>query len=71
LGTLRKLARFYGARVLDSFRPSQTNPYLGRPKDRKKLNADHGVQVELLALFVMADSYDRQPGKYGFHGTTS
>ena len=49
VGTLRKLARFYGVSVLDFFQPSKTNPYLVRPKDRKKLNADHGVQMELLA----------------------
>ncbi len=49
VGTLRKLARFYKINVLDLFQPSETNPYLVRPKDRKKLSAGRGVQMELLA----------------------
>jgi transcriptional regulator with XRE-family HTH domain len=49
VGTLRKLARFYKINVLDLFQPSETNPYLVRPKDRKKLTAGRGVQMELLA----------------------
>jgi DNA-binding transcriptional MerR regulator/mannose-6-phosphate isomerase-like protein (cupin superfamily) len=49
VGTLRKLARFYKINVLDLFQPSDTNPYLVRPKDRKKLAAGKGVQMELLA----------------------
>lgn len=49
VGTLRKLARFYNLNVLDLFQPSETNPYLVRPKDRKKLSAGRGVQMELLA----------------------
>jgi DNA-binding transcriptional MerR regulator/mannose-6-phosphate isomerase-like protein (cupin superfamily) len=49
VGTLRKLARFYKINVLDLFQPSETNPYLVRPKDRKKLNAGRGVEMELLA----------------------
>lgn len=49
VGTLRKLARFYRINVLDLFQPSETNPYLVRPKDRKKLSAGRGVQMELLA----------------------
>lgn len=49
VGTLRKLARFYKINVLDMFQPSETNPYLVRPKDRKKLSAGRGVQMELLA----------------------
>jgi DNA-binding transcriptional MerR regulator/mannose-6-phosphate isomerase-like protein (cupin superfamily) len=49
VGTLRKLAHFYKINVLDLFQPSQTNPYLVRPKDRKKLGAGPGVQMELLA----------------------
>ncbi|MGZ4788631.1 MAG: cupin domain-containing protein [Terriglobales bacterium] len=49
VGTLRKLARFYDINVLDLFEPSETNPYLVRPKDRKKLSAGRGVQMELLA----------------------
>lgn len=49
VGTLRKLARFYNINVLDLFQPSETNPYLVRPKDRKKLTAGRGVRMELLA----------------------
>jgi DNA-binding transcriptional MerR regulator/mannose-6-phosphate isomerase-like protein (cupin superfamily) len=49
VGTLRKLAHFYKINVLDLFQPSQTNPYLVRPPDRKKLSAGPGVQMELLA----------------------
>lgn len=49
VGTLRKLARFYKINVLDLFQPSETNPYLVRPADRKKLTAGRGVQMELLA----------------------
>ena len=49
VGTLRKLARFYSINVLDMFQPSETNPYLVRPKDRKKLAAGRGVHMELLA----------------------
>jgi DNA-binding transcriptional MerR regulator/mannose-6-phosphate isomerase-like protein (cupin superfamily) len=49
VGTLRKLAHFYKINVLDLFQPSNTNPYLVRPKDRKKLSAGPGVQMELLA----------------------
>lgn len=49
VGTLRKLAKFYNINVLDLFQPSETNPYLVRPKDRKKLTAGRGVQMELLA----------------------
>ena len=49
VGTLRKLARFYSINVLDLFQPSETNPYLVRPNDRKKLTAGRGVRMELLA----------------------
>jgi DNA-binding transcriptional MerR regulator/mannose-6-phosphate isomerase-like protein (cupin superfamily) len=49
VGTLRKLAKFYKMNVLDLFQPSETNPYLVRPQDRKKLAAGRGVQMELLA----------------------
>lgn len=49
VGTLRKIAHFYKINVLDLFQPSNTNPYLVRPKDRKKLSAGPGVQMELLA----------------------
>jgi DNA-binding transcriptional MerR regulator/quercetin dioxygenase-like cupin family protein len=49
VGTLRKVARFYDINVLDFFQPSETNPYLVRPNDRKKLAAGKGVRMELLA----------------------
>ncbi len=76
VGTLRKLARFYGISVLDLFQTSQTNPYLVRPQDRKKLTADHGVQMELLAwgntvmephLFRIAPQAGSE-GSYSHHG---
>lgn len=49
VATLRRLARFYDLNVLDFFNPSQTNPHLVRPKERKLLEAGPGVGMELLA----------------------
>ncbi len=49
IATLRKLARFYRINILDLFEPSETNPYLVRPKDRKVLAGGKGVRMELLA----------------------
>ncbi len=49
VATLRRLARFYGLNVLDFFNPSQANPHLVRPKERKLLEAGPGVGMELLA----------------------
>ncbi|HKR84259.1 MAG TPA: cupin domain-containing protein [Terriglobales bacterium] len=76
VGTLRKLARFYGNSVLDFFQTSQTNPHLVRPQDRKKLSADRGVVMELLAwgntvmephLFRIAPGAGSE-GSYSHHG---
>ena len=49
VGTLRKLARYYKLNILDFFDPAQANPYRVRPEERKRLDAGHGVQMELLA----------------------
>jgi DNA-binding transcriptional MerR regulator/mannose-6-phosphate isomerase-like protein (cupin superfamily) len=76
VGTLRKLARLYDISVLDFFQPTKTNPYLVRPKERKKLNAGRGVQMELLAwgntvmephLFRIAPQAG-SGGSYSHHG---
>ena len=49
VATLRKLARFYKINILDLFQPSESNPYLVRPTDRKVLAGGKGVRMELLA----------------------
>jgi len=49
VATLRKLARFYKINILDLFQPSDSNPYLVRPRDRKVLAGGKGVRMELLA----------------------
>ena len=49
VGTLRKLARYYKLNILDFFDPAQSNPYLVRPSERKRLDMGPGVQMELLA----------------------
>ena len=49
IGTLRKLAHFYRSNILDFFNPSQSNPHLVRPAQRKVLQAGRGVRMELLA----------------------
>lgn len=49
VATLRKLARFYKINILDLFQPSDANPYLVRPADRKVLAGGKGVRMELLA----------------------
>jgi DNA-binding transcriptional MerR regulator/uncharacterized cupin superfamily protein len=49
VATLRKLARFFRINILDLFQPSETNPYLVRPADRKILSGGKGVLMELLA----------------------
>jgi DNA-binding transcriptional MerR regulator len=49
VATLRKLARFYNVNVLDFYSPSNTNPHLVRPSERKVLEAGPGVCMELLA----------------------
>ncbi|MGH9601913.1 MAG: MerR family transcriptional regulator, partial [Terriglobales bacterium] len=49
VGTLRKLARFYDVNILSFFNPTEDNPHLVRPGDRKRLQAGRGVRMELLA----------------------
>ncbi|HEX6881191.1 MAG TPA: cupin domain-containing protein [Terriglobales bacterium] len=49
VATLRKLARYYKINILDLFQPSDANPYLVRPADRKVLSGGKGVRMELLA----------------------
>jgi DNA-binding transcriptional MerR regulator/quercetin dioxygenase-like cupin family protein len=49
VGTLRKLARYYKLNILDFFDAAQSNPYLVRPSERKRLHAGPGVDMELLA----------------------
>ena len=49
VGTLRKLARFYGVNILSFFDPTEENPHLVRPAERKRLQAGRGVRMELLA----------------------
>jgi len=49
IATLRKLAHFYGIQILSLFNPSNDNPRLVRPSQRKMLEAGPGVKMELLA----------------------
>lgn len=49
IATLRKIARFYGIQILALFNPSEENPRLVRPSQRKRLEAGPGVRMELLA----------------------
>lgn len=49
IATLRKIARFYGIQILALFDPSEDNPRLVRPAQRKRLEAGPGVRMELLA----------------------
>jgi len=49
VGTLRKLARFYKANILDFFDASDAKGRHVRPTDRKVLEAGIGVRMELLA----------------------
>jgi transcriptional regulator with XRE-family HTH domain len=49
VGTLRRIARFYGENILAMFEPSQGNPHRVSRADRKVLEAGPGVRMELLA----------------------
>lgn len=49
VGTLRKLARFHNVNILDFFNPTEANPRLVQPRERKLLEAGPGVRMELLA----------------------
>ena len=49
VGTLRRIARFYDLNILDFFDASAKQQPLVRPAQRKRLDAGHGVYMELLA----------------------
>jgi len=49
VGTLRKLARFYKAKILDFFGPAEAHGPLVSPSKRKILETGRGVRMELLA----------------------
>lgn len=49
VATLRRLARFYKVNILSLFDPSEVNPGIVRPEDRKVLEAGRGVRMELLS----------------------
>ena len=49
VGTLRKLARFYKANILDFFEANGASGRRVRPAERKVLEAGEGVRMELLA----------------------
>ncbi len=49
VGTLRRLARFYRANILDFFEATESDARLVRPQKRKVLEAGPGVRMELLA----------------------
>ncbi len=49
VGTLRKLARFYKANILDFFDPAESASRVVSPEKRKVLHAGNGVRMELLA----------------------
>lgn len=49
VGIMRKLAKYYGVKILDFFDPLDAVGPLVRPKDRKVLLGGPGVHMELLA----------------------
>ena len=49
VGTLRKLARFYGMNVLDLFEHEDSTHPVVRKSERKALSGGPGVNMELLA----------------------
>ena len=49
VSTLRRLARFYKVNILSLFDPSESNPGVVRPAERKILEAGKGVRMELLS----------------------
>ena len=49
VGTLRKLAKYYKASILDFYDTEEANQHLVQPKARKVLEAGPGVCMELLA----------------------
>jgi transcriptional regulator with XRE-family HTH domain len=49
VATLRRIARFYRTNILSLFEAAGENPRLVRPSQRKILETDAGVRMELLA----------------------
>ena len=49
IGTMRKLAQYFGLNILDFFPADTDNHPLIRPSDRRVLRGGEGVQMELLA----------------------
>ena len=49
VSTLRRLARFYKINILSLFDPSDLNPGVVHPRERKVLEAGNGVRMELLS----------------------
>lgn len=49
VGTLRRIARYYGTNILSFFEPAKDNSRLVRPAERKVLETTKGVRMELLA----------------------
>jgi len=49
VATLRRIARFYGTNILSLFQAAGDNPRLVRPAQRKILQTESGVRMELLA----------------------
>ncbi len=49
VATLRRIARFYRTNILSLFEAAGQNPHLVRPEQRKILQTESGVRMELLA----------------------
>jgi transcriptional regulator with XRE-family HTH domain len=49
VATLRRIAKFYGTNILSLFETAGENPRLVRPEQRKILETNAGVRMELLA----------------------
>src|SRR5215467_4601754 len=49
IGTLRRIARYYGTNILSFFEPAADNSRVVRPEERKVLETTKGVRMELLA----------------------
>ena len=49
IATLRRIARFYRTNILSLFEPASDNPRLVRPQERKILESNPQVRMELLA----------------------
>ncbi|HEY6126635.1 MAG TPA: cupin domain-containing protein [Candidatus Acidoferrum sp.] len=49
IGTLRRIARYYGTNILSFFEPAKNGCKLVKPAERKVLETTKGVRMELLA----------------------